>query len=239
MGKFTVFGMGFAENMPKFSHTMNRSFIRVFSTSSFVILLAACGPKNETVKTDGAQEAARTDAGTKEYTLAENGTVLEWKATEKVGGGHNGQIKVTGGTLGVEAGALKTGKFEIDMNTIRVDDITDPKKNAKLVGHLKNEDFFAVDKFPTATFEITAVEKGRVPDSAQVKGNLTIKGITKNIAIPARIVTDSTRVDVAAAFSIDRTEWDIKYKSGKFFEDLGDNVINDAIQFKLALKADR
>lgn len=216
---------------------MKKSFISVLGASALVVLLAACGSKNTTVSAEGAQDAAKADSAAKEYVVSADETVLEWKATEKMGGGHNGQIKVSSGNLSVVGNELKAGAFEIDMASIRVDDVTDPQKNAKLVGHLKNDDFFSVEKFPTSKFEITAVEKGSTPDSAHVKGNLTIKDITKNISIPAKITVDEANVNATAAFSIDRTQWDIRYKSGKFFSDLGDNVINDAIDFKLTLKA--
>ena len=202
-----------------------------------LFLLTACGSKNDTLSTAGAQDAAKADSAAGEYTVSAEETVLEWKVTEKMGGGHNGRIDVNGGSLRVSGNELEAGKFDINMNAIRVDDVTDPQKNAKLVGHLKNDDFFATDRFPKAVFEITAVEKGHTPDSALVKGNLTIKDITKNISIPARLSVKPERVDAAAAFSIDRTEWDIRYKSAQFFADLGDNVINDAIEFKLALTA--
>lgn len=216
---------------------MKKTFASVLGASTMVLFLAACGAKNDTVDAQAAQDAAKADSTAKEYVVSADETVLEWKATEKMGGGHNGQIKVANGTLSVVGKNLTAGSFEIDMASIRVDDVTDPQKNAKLVGHLKNDDFFSVEKFPKSKFEITAVEKGSTPDSAHVKGNLTIKDITKNISIPAKITVDSAAVTANAEFSIDRTEWDIRYKSGKFFADLGDNVINDAINFKLSLKA--
>ncbi len=105
-------------------------------------------PKNETVSTNGAQDAAKTDSTAKEYVVSADETVLEWKATEKMGGGHNGQIKVSNGSLSVVGNELRAGTFEIDMTGIRVDDLTDPQKNAKLVGHLKSDDFFFGGKIP-------------------------------------------------------------------------------------------
>jgi polyisoprenoid-binding protein YceI len=101
---------------------------------------------------------------------------------------------------------------------------------------MMSDDFFSTEKFPTSTFEITEVKAGE-SGMVNVSGNLTIKGISKNITIPAKIAKDDKGAQVDATFSIDRTEWDIRYGSGKFFTDLGDKLINDAIDFKLALKA--
>lgn len=217
---------------------MTKRNIGLMAACASVLFAVACGPKTDTVKTEDAKDVATVDSTAKEYTVSVDETVLEWKATKLGGGGHNGKITLANGTLSVVANEIKAGKFDIDMTTIQVDDITDPGKNAKLVGHLKNDDFFSVEKHPISSFEITEIVKGQA-DSSSVKGNLTIKGISKNIAIPAKISVDDKTANVSATFSIDRTEWDIRYNSGKFFPKLGDDAINDAVEFKLALKANK
>lgn len=201
-----------------------------------MLVLSSCGNKNGSEAGD-AQNAATADSTAKEYAVIADQTTLSWAATKKVGGGHNGNINVSSGTLNIAGTEIKAGKFEVDMKSISVADITDPKKNADFVGHMMADDFFSVEKYQTSTFEISAVEKGATADSANVKGNLTIKGITKNINIPAKVSVADNKADVSAKFSIDRTEWEIKYGSGKFFTDLGDKVINDNIDFTLSLKA--
>lgn len=218
---------------------MKQTLFSLTTLAGLTFFMSSCGSKTETVETTGAQTVAEVGGDAKTYTVLNDETTLNWTATEKMGGGHNGKIKVSAGKLEVLGNEIKAGKFDIDMQSIQVEDVTDPQKNAKLVGHLKNDDFFSVDKFAVSTFEITAVEKAASPDSAYVDGNLTIKGITKNIRIPAKVSVDSVHTNVWADFSIDRTEWDIKYKSGKLFPELGDKAINDAIQFSLVLKASK
>ncbi|MCS6982214.1 MAG: YceI family protein [Flavobacteriales bacterium] len=193
-----------------------------------------CGEKKATVET--AAEQAPAQGGNVSYAVVTDSSTFQWFATKITGAGHNGTFALKEGTLSMEQGIVKSGKFVADLSLIKVVDLTDPEMNAKLLNHLKSPDFFDVEKFPTATFEITGTEKLN-NDSVKVSGNLTIKDITKNITFPAVITTQGDEVNVKADFYIDRTEWGIKYNSGKFFKNLGDKLIKDEINFKIQLKA--
>jgi polyisoprenoid-binding protein YceI len=204
-------------------------------------VLASCAG-GET-KTEESAEVAAAGAEAKTYTIDQSASKVAWLA-KKVTGEHNGVVNIKSGELQVENGAVKAGKFVLDMNTITVLDLpADDEYNAKLTGHLKSPDFFNVEASPETTFEIASVEpiEGAAAGAANynVKGNLTIKGITKAITFPATITTNETGVQANAQFDIDRTEWDIKYGSGKFFQDLGDKMINDnfTINFEIVAKS--
>ncbi len=147
-----------------------------------------------------------------------------WEGS-KIIGKHQGELKIKTGSLTVEKGALKSGTIEIDMATLTNKDITDPGSNAKLVGHLKSDDFFSAEKHPTARLEITKVEDKA--GKATVTGNLTIKGITKPIQFPANFKTEGRALKASGRVTVDRTLYDIKYRSSKFFSDIGDKVIHD------------
>lgn len=214
---------------------MKKTLLNVLGGATLVLLLTSCGNKN--ANTEGEKTAAQADSAAKEYVISAEQSTLGWTATKKIGEGHNGKIKLASGNLNLTGADVKAGKFDIDMKSISCDDLTDPKKNADFLGHIASDDFFSVEKFPMSSFEITGAEKGAEAGMTNVKGNLTIKGITKNITIPAKVSVEGEMAKVAADFSIDRTEWDIKYGSGKFFTDLGDRIINDNIDFKLDLSA--
>jgi len=131
----------------------------------------------------------------------------------------------------------------VDMNTIKVTDITDAESNSKLAAHLNSEDFFNTAANPEALFELISAEPianaaANAPNY-NLKGNLTIKGITKAISFPATVQITADAVNASAEFPIDRTEWDIKYGSGKFFKDLADKAINDNFDVKLNISAKR
>lgn len=160
---------------------------------------------------------------------------LTWLA-KKVTGEHSGTINVTSGSLTLDNKVLKGGSFELDTKTIAVTDLTDKETNAKLLGHLKSADFFAVDKFDKATFNITSA-KSTGAGTYDVKGKLTIKGITNEISFPATVKQDGNKVTANAKIIIDRTKYDIKFRSKSFFENLGDKTIYDDFELNVQLVA--
>ncbi|WP_293307680.1 YceI family protein [Pedobacter sp. UBA5917] len=160
---------------------------------------------------------------------------LTWLA-KKVTGEHSGTINVTSGSLALDNKVLKGGSFELDTKTIAVTDLTDKETNAKLLGHLKSADFFAVDKFDKATFNITSAQSTGA-GTYNVKGKLTIKGITNEITFPATVKQEDNKVTANAKIIIDRTKYDIKFRSKSFFENLGDKTIYDDFELNVQLVA--
>ncbi|MEM6641797.1 MAG: YceI family protein [Bacteroidota bacterium] len=152
---------------------------------------------------------------------------------KKVTGKHNGSIALKGGRLEMEDGKLTGGLFTIDMASIVCEDLSGGGKK-KLEGHLKNADFFDVEKFPTATFVITkAVPQG--PGSYKVVGNITIKGITEEIQFPATIEEKDGKYVATADLTIDRSKFNVQYGSGSFFDNLGDKTIYDDFELSVEL----
>lgn len=160
---------------------------------------------------------------------------LTWLA-KKVTGEHSGTINVTSGSLTLDNKVLKGGSFELDTKTIAVTDLTDKETNAKLLGHLKSADFFAVDKFDKATFNITSAQSTGA-GTYNVKGKVTIKGITNEITFPATVKQEGNKVTANAKIIIDRTKYDIKFRSKSFFENLGDKTIYDDFELNVQLVA--
>jgi len=162
---------------------------------------------------------------------------LTWLA-KKVTGEHAGTINVSAGSLLIEKNVLKGGSFDLDTKSITVTDITDKTSNAKLLGHLKSDDFFAVDKFENAKFVITSASiKGG--GLYAIKGNLTIKGITNELSFPANLSVDKNKVLATAKIIVDRTKFDIKFRSKNFFENLGDKTIYDDFELNIQLVANK
>jgi polyisoprenoid-binding protein YceI len=160
---------------------------------------------------------------------------LTWLA-KKVTGEHTGTINVAEGTLEVDNKTLKSGNFSLDTRSIAVTDIKDAGMNSRLVGHLKSDDFFSVEKFPTAGFVISSVtDKGK--GVYEVNGQLTIKGITNPISFPATVNVSGNKLTAKAAIKVDRTKYDIKFRSKSFFENLGDKTIYDDFELNVLLVA--
>ena len=164
-------------------------------------------------------------------------STVKWKGS-KVTSSHEGNIKLSSGKLILEHGKLVGGEFEIDMTTIVNTDIEDKEYRQKLEGHLKNEDFFNVNEFKTASLIITTV-KLIEESSYELQANLTIKGITHEIKFNADVKIKGTAFLAIAKIKIDRTKWDIKYNSGSFFDGLGDYLILDEIDFDVFLLSEK
>ena len=154
---------------------------------------------------------------------------VEWIG-EKIGGQHNGEIQLKSGEIQFKDNKIKTGSFSIDMNTIKCTDLEDAEYNQKLVGHLKSNDFFGVEKHPIATFKVTNSSSFK-NNKATLTGNLTIKGITKKITF---MVTKSKNI-YTANLDIDRSEFNVRYGSNSFFDNLGDAAIYDIFKLKIKL----
>ena len=166
-------------------------------------------------------------------------STMTWNA-KKFGGEHTGTVQLANGTLDVNGRKLVGGSFEIDMTSITDTDITNPEFNKKLTDHLKSDDFFSVDKNPVSTFRITKVTPVAKPKAGApnytITGDLTIKGITNAITFPATVKIDGKSAEADAKVELDRTKWDIKYRSG-MLGTAADKVIDDTFTIDLKLKA--
>lgn len=163
-------------------------------------------------------------------------SVITWTG-KKVTGQHHGTIKLKGGQVTLEHGQIASGQVQVDMPTIANDDLTNPVDNGKLVGHLKSADFFDVEQHPVATFTITEVNTlpaGRTA-THEIIGELTIKGITHPVTVPATVTLQDGKAQAKGAVEVDRTRWDVRYGSGKFFDNLGDKMIYDTFTLDLDL----
>lgn len=161
---------------------------------------------------------------------------LEWKGT-KVTGSHHGTLAIKSGTVTIENGKPTGGTIVFDMHSINNLDLTDPTYKNKLENHLKSDDFFNVSKFETASFEIQEIIPGSEPETYTIKGILTVKGISKELEFKSTITENDSIYTAQSNLTFDRTLWNIKYNSGKFFDiaNLGDKLIYDdiGVTFKL------
>lgn len=174
-------------------------------------------------------------ARTTEYKVDAKQSKVVWLG-KKVTGEHTGAINIADGKLLSDGKTISGGSFNIDMASMTCTDLADAGYNEKFVGHLKSDDFFSTAKFPKSTFVITKVTStGK--DQYNVKGNLTIKGITKELEFPATITTAGNQIKAKAKIVVNRTLYDIKYGSGSFFDNLGDKAINDDFELNVDLVA--
>jgi len=175
--------------------------------------------------------AATLSVSAQKSEIAPDKSVVTWTGN-KIGGSHYGGIKVQSGYIEFKNGDITDGNVIMDMKSISDFDLKDESYNKKLVEHLKSDDFFGVEKYPTSTFKITKASKFN-NGKATLTGVLTIKGKSETIFFD---VTKKGNI-YSTQLKVDRSKFDVRYGSKSFFDGLGDKVIDDIfildIQFVL------
>ena len=214
---------------------MKTTFLKITALAALVAF-SSCKDKAEEAETKAAEEAAIAEETAVTYKADTDNSTINWKGFKPTGS-HTGTISLMEGIVAVNDGTIESGSFAIDMKTIAVTDIpVDDEGNAKLQGHLSGPDFFDVEGFPKATFEITGLETK--DGKTMLSGNLTMKGETNNISFPVKTSIDGDTMTLKSeTFTIDRSKWNVKYGSKSFFDDLGDKFINDDIELSIYLVA--
>ncbi len=154
-----------------------------------------------------------------------NDSNVKWLG-KKVTGEHYGLISLKAGSLEVADGKIVSGNLQVDMNSMTCEDIKDEGMAGKLMGHLKSDDFFSVEKNPVSTLKLVSAV-GDDNGQYTFKGDLTIKGVTHPVTFTGEVKVDGSVLKAKGKVIVDRTLYDIKYGSGKFFSDLGDKMIHD------------
>lgn len=176
--------------------------------------------------------AALLSGEAKDVKVNTEASTISWKGSKIVGNSHTGTIALKSGVLDVAKGKLKGGSFSIDMTTLNSGD------SDRLVGHLKSDDFFGVEAFPTADMIITNVSAGK--DGAyQVTGDFTIKGKTESITFPATLKETDNGYEASASITVDRSKFEVRYGSNSFFDNLGDKAIDNNFTLEVMLVADK
>lgn len=149
---------------------------------------------------------------------------------KKVTGQHEGTVNFKDGNLIFKGKSLVGGKFVADMTSLNATDLSGEYQQ-KLNGHLKADDFFGTDKYPTATvvFKKIATKANGV---YTVTADMTIKEKTNSITFDLTVKGNTA----TTSFAVDRTKYDIKYGSGSFFDNLGDKTINDNFDLTVSLQ---
>ena len=216
---------------------MKTSFLRI-SAIVALISFTSCGDKAKEAETTAKEDVAVSEVTAVTYKADTNQSMIEWKGFKPTGS-HTGTIGITEGSVNVNDDTIESGNFAIDMKSIAVTDIpAEDEDNGKLKGHLMSADFFDVETYPTAKFEVTGI--ATVEGKTMLSGNLTLKDATNNISIPvATELNGDTMTLTSEAFTIDRSKWNVKYGSKSFFDNLGDKFINDDIELKVTLVANK
>jgi polyisoprenoid-binding protein YceI len=210
----------------------------ILAIALIAITAVSCkSEKNKVAANEEVKDIKKVENVINSYKANVAESTVSWIGSKPTGS-HNGTVSLTSGLLDIENGALKSGVFVIDMTSISCTDLEAGKGKEKLEGHLKSADFFDVEKFPTAKFEVASSEMK--DGKLQVTGNLTLRGTTKSITIPATISeADGVASFKSDVFAIDRTDFGVTYSSKKFDAALKDKFINDLMEISFDVKAQK
>ncbi|WP_194851314.1 YceI family protein [Nonlabens antarcticus] len=215
---------------------MTRNFLKMSSLAAVIAFTVSCkSNQNEVDATDAETEAMASDEAVT-YNVDAAASTIEWIGS-KPGTDHTGAIDVKDGLVFVNGETVEGGEFTIDMTSITVTDL-DEEGAMNLKSHLegtadgKQTDFFNTPEYPTAKFVITGL------DGNTLQGNLTLKDVTKNVSFPVDVTYDGDKMMLTSEeFTIDRTDWGIKYGSANFTDIVADKAISDDIILKVNLVA--
>lgn len=220
---------------------MKIKFLPMLSLAIVLTAAVSCKDNKNETEASEAEMAAESSMQASKFMLDPEASTIHWEGNKPTGT-HTGTIKLESGVIKIDGDSL-SGSFLIDMTTI-VDTDLEGEQKTDLEQHLKGTvegkegDFFDVQKFPTAAFEITDVKEEN--GKKMLEGNLTIKDSKNNISFPVTYTVDGDRMSLKSEpFTIDRTKWNVNYGSKTVFDDLGDKFISDDIQLTIDIVAKR
>ncbi len=189
-------------------------------------VLASCNTNPNQASTQQAQGVATAD---NIYNIETAQSLITWTGREVSTSSHYGTLDFVSGNFEISNGAIVNGEFIVDMTSINNQDMQGDSK-ARLEGHLKSDDFFSVESYPTAAISINSSEL--ISDGKwNVSADLSIKGFTH----PVNFEMISSEDGWSANLVFDRSKYDVRFRSGSFFENLGDKLIYDDIELSVNL----
>jgi polyisoprenoid-binding protein YceI len=193
------------------------------------------GPVKEENNNNASESSLSLHIGNEKYfTIDTKESVVTWKGAMSMGSNsHTGYVDISKGELKFENGQFMGGAVEVNMNTIKDEKHRD---DSGLIKHLKDPDFFDVKNFPISTIVLSKAASSN-GEYNNVTGNLTIKGTTQPVTFPAKIEVKNGIVNMNGKLVIDRTKWDVRYNSGKFYDNLANEAISDSIEFNIKIIA--
>ena len=192
-----------------------------------LIALASCNLNTSQSESSNDTALQASDAS---YTINPDQSIIVWTGREVTTSKHFGNIYFASGQFEVKSGLISSGEFVVDMTTIDNQDLPEERRG-RLEAHLKSDDFFSVESYPTALLSILSLES-MSEGKWLVSGELTIKTFTHPVEFEMLNSNDGWKANLV----FDRSKYEVKFRSGTFFENLGDKLIYDDIELAINLK---
>jgi len=204
--------------------------------------LSSCSNSGNNAETGDAENVENQNSeNTVLYETVKDGSILNWRASH-LGGVQPrwGTVQLKSASISVNESIVTNATIEMDIASLSVDNFEDKESKTKLTGHLLSADFFKLETFPTAKFELTKMEKNNGDYNAKVTGNLTILDKTKSITFLANISVSESEVSVKSEdFNVDRTQWGLVYNVEGSVGVPKDYLIANEIGFTIDVKVSK
>ncbi|WP_046757367.1 YceI family protein [Kordia jejudonensis] len=217
---------------------MKKRFLSMILIATVTTFAISCkGEKKNETDAEAAKTEKTTTSEAVKYKVDTANTTVTWKGSKVIGGSHNGTMDVSSGTFAMKDGALESGNFIIDISSLKVLDIpAEDEGNGKLKGHLLSGDFFDAEQHGSAAFSVTGVSEQ--DGKTMIEGNLTLKGVKKNISFPATVSQNGdTAMIKSEVFTINRADFGMTYGSSSLADTVKDRAISDDVELSVSLTA--
>ena len=195
-----------------------------------MLMLTALASCNLNTSQSDSSKETNLQASDATYTINPDQSIIVWTGREVTTSKHFGNIYFASGKFEVKSGLISSGEFVVDMTTIDNQDLPEDRRG-RLEAHLKSDDFFSVESHPTALLSILSSESV-AEGKWLVSGELTIKTFTHPVEFEMLNSNDGWKANLV----FDRSKYEVKFRSGTFFENLGDKLIYDDIELAINLK---
>ncbi len=200
------------------------------------MFVAGCGTVKDTEKSSKKLNQVSFEEGV--YSVVVDRTELSWIGKEISTKIHTGTLNLSDGTIQIIDENTINGNITIDMSSINVTDLQGRAKEM-LEGHLRSADFFEVENYPNATLNFKSKSYNKLKNLIDFEGQLTIKDISNPIFFSATLIESSPYLKAKSILSFDRSKYNVRFRSGSFFENLGDKLILDDIDVNIVLVTEK
>ncbi|WP_298426029.1 YceI family protein [uncultured Kordia sp.] len=217
---------------------MRKKFLSLLVLVAVTTFAVSCkGEKKNETDAEAAKTEKTTTVEAVKYKVDTAKAIVTWKGSKVIGGGHDGTMNVSSGTFALKDGKLESGNFIIDIASLKVLDIpAEAEGNANLKTHLLGPDFFDTEQHASAAFSITNVSEKE--GKTMIEGNLTLKGVKKNISFPATVSQNGNEATIKSeVFTINRADFGMTYGSSSLADTVKDRAISDDVELSVDLTA--
>ena len=170
-----------------------------------------------------------------DYTMDNDNSSIKWTGRELSTISHYGSLQMKDGSLTINTDGTVNGVIKIDMTTIDCEDL-EGRSKASLERHLRSDDFFSVESHPIATLTFKSEGGMGAGNKLAFNGDLEIKGISHPISFESKVKSVDPKVNAIVDMTFDRSKYNVRFRSGTFFQNLGDKLIYDDIEISVDIR---